>query len=107
MKANIKHRVQPVEAVPIFNINAYVRVPGMPPTPLSKALQEWPRESMRPVFWKHQDSGDEETRTVRGILVQSEEGEFKLIVNERVYETALYTLAVRRFGDWLRVHAND
>lgn len=100
-KAN---RITPVR-VPQHNVNAYIRVPGMPPTPLAKALQEW--ENVTPTTHRVADpETPNEKRTEYRVYFSTEEGQTYIPVTEHIYEVALYTRATKRFTDYLREAKN-
>lgn len=88
-------------SIPISNINTYVRVPGYPPYPLGRALQEW--DDVDVTIRMHKDPGEvQDARLIREVQFTNAEGTFKVVVNEQVYETALYTRASKRFAEWMR-----
>ena len=91
--------------VPINNINTYIRVPGYPPYPLSRALQEW--DGVEAEFRVQKDPDGNDTRVVREItfITETKDGGveyFKVVVNEQIFEVALYTRATKRFADWMK-----
>lgn len=93
--------------VPLNNINAYVRIPGRPPYPLGRALQEWDGIEVESRWHKDPDGND--SRLVREIffLTESSEGgvaRHKVVVNEQIFEVALYTRATRRFTEWMKAN---
>jgi len=81
-------------AAPQSNINAFIRVPGRQPTKLGVALQEWEGVEAREqdgrffVVFSGAPGGDYPTT--------------QLPVTEQIYEVALYTLATKRFTQWMR-----
>lgn len=98
--------------VPQSNINAFVRVPGHPPTALGKALQEW--DNVTPVTrWVSDPETPSEKR--REFTIQFREGDptfggdrtYEIAVSEQIYEAALYTRATKRFTDWMRANGKN
>lgn len=93
--------------VPINNINTYVRVPGYPPYPLGRALQEW--DGVEAEARWHKDTDGNDSRLVREIVFQTQTAEggvayHKVVVNEQIFEVALYTRATRRFTLWMKAN---
>ena len=95
------NRTSPAQ-VPIHNVNTYVRVPGYPPYPLGRALQEW--DGITTVQYTKTDPGENNPREVREIRFDTTEGEVAVVVTEQVFEVALYTRASKRFADWMRAN---
>lgn len=99
-------KVTPV-IVPITNVNQYIRVPGFPPYPLAKALQEW--DDVKLI---QRQTADPETRQeyrwVREVVFTNAAGEsYKLPISEQLYEVALYTRASVRFANWMKAHQGE
>lgn len=104
MKANIKHRVTPVKAIPLHNIQSFIRVPGHPPTKLSQALHEWDWWTIIPTARRMHDPGEEDLRWLRELHFVLEDGSRASIpISEQIYEVALFSVAQRRFADFMKV----
>lgn len=86
--------------VPVTNINTYIRVTGKPPYPLGRALQEW--DDLFLEQYQKSDPGEKNPYWVREVRFNTPDGTERVVVNEEIYETALYTRATKRFTDWMR-----
>lgn len=89
--------------VPQSNINAFIRVPGHPPTALGKALQEWDNVQLSTHMISDPETPSEKRREFR-VYFANEEGQSFIPVTEQVYEAGLYTRATKRFTDWMRAN---
>lgn len=87
--------------VPIHNINQFIRVPGMPPTPLAQAMQTWDKVEFQTSTESEPETPNEK-RTCYWAYFGTGEGIFRLPLTEQLYEVGLYTRATKRFGDWMR-----